>query len=199
MSSDATKAESSTVIAWSKNIPLVTNSFIMKDMAIVVGLASLVLLVILLVISGGEGMDGMIMLWAVCTAFVLGAFLIACIFVLWNRIGMQFKLNAEGAGVAMGSRERKMNTAVTIIGALARSPGTAGAGLLAKSSESMYVTWPEVKKVTVYRKQKVIDLRVGLIRPLRLYCTAENYQAVERMIREKAGKASFREKNGPLF
>jgi hypothetical protein len=171
----------------------------MKDMAIVVGLASLVLLVVLLVISGGEGLDGMIMLWAVCTAVVLGSFLIACVFVLWNRIGMQFELNEEGVGVAIGGRERKMNTAVTIIGVLARSPGTAGTGLLAKSSESMYAIWPEVKKVTVYRTKKVIDLRVGLIRPLRLYCTAENYQAVERMVREKAGNARFTEKNGPLF
>lgn len=199
MSAETTKAESSAAIAWSKDIPLVTNAFIMKDMAIVLGIASLVLLVVLLVISGGEGLDGMIMLWAVCTAVVLGAFLFACIFVLWNRIGMQFEVNAEGARVATGGRERKMNTAVVVIGALAGKPGVAGAGLLAKSSETNSYEWPEIKKVIVYPKQKVIYLKAGLLGPIRLYCTSENYTAVERMAREKARNASFIKKNGPFF
>jgi hypothetical protein len=199
MSADATKAESSAVIKWSKNISLVTNVFVLKDMVLVLGTASLFLLALLVVISGGEGLDGLIMLWAVVTGIMVVVFLFSMAVVLWNRVGMNFELNAEGVGFAAGSRERKMNTAVAIIGVLAGKPGVAGAGLLAKSSESISYEWPEIKKVIVYPKQKVIYLKAGLLGPIRMYCTSENFAAVERMVREKARNARFTEKNSPFF
>jgi hypothetical protein len=92
-----------------------------------------------------------------------------------------------------------MNTAVAVIGLLAGKPGVAGAGLLAKSSESTSYEWPEIKKVYVYPKQKVIYLKAGLLGPIRMYCTSENYAAVERMVREKARNARFSEKSTPFF
>jgi hypothetical protein len=199
MSADATIAESSTVITWSKNVSLVTNVFILKDMVFVLGTASLFLLILFVVISGGEGLDGLITLWAVVTGIIVVVFLFSMVVVLWNRVGMEFELNAEGVGFAAGSRERKMNTAVAIIGVLAGKPGVAGAGLLAKSSESISYEWPEIKKVIVYPKQKVIYLKAGLLGPIRMYCTSENFAAVERMVREKARNARFTEKNSPFF
>jgi hypothetical protein len=199
MSVGASKAESSAVIKWSKNISLVTNVFVLKDMVFVLGIASLFLLALLVVISGGEGLDGLIMLWAAVTGIMVVVFLFSMAIVLWNRVGMNFELNAEGVGFTAGSRERKMNTAVAIIGVLAGKPGVAGAGLLAKSSESISYEWPEIKKVIVYPKQKVIYLKAGLLGPIRMYCTSENYAAVERMVRENARNASFKEKNSPFF
>jgi hypothetical protein len=199
MSTGPIKTESSAAVQWSRNVPLATNVFIMKDTVLAVGLSSLIFLALLIVLSGGEDWESMVMLWAAVTGFMLVVFLIAMVVVLWNRIGMEFRLDAGGVSVATGRRESRINSAVTILGTLARSPGTAGAGLLAKSSETVSYEWPEIKKVIVYPRQKVIYLKAGLLYPLRLYCTAENYADVERMVREKAANASFGEKRSALF
>jgi hypothetical protein len=194
MRPDTVKAESSTVIAWNRKVSLVTNVFIMRDMFLVIGISCLVLLVFLLAISGGEYIGDIIFVWAACSAFVFALMLIACIVVLWNRMNLEFEVNSKGVGMAVGSRKRKMNKLVTIVGLLSGKPGVAGAGLLAGSNEAVFAPWRDIKKVTIYRRKKVIALKMGLLTPLRLFCTEENFAAVERMIREKAKNAAVSEK-----
>jgi hypothetical protein len=189
MSADATKAESSTVITWKKKIPLLTNVFMLKDLATILIIACGLMLVFLLVISGGD--PGIIPLWAVCSAVIVALIVFTTLVVFLNRMNMEFGVGPQGVLVAVGSKERKMNSAVTIIGVLTGNMQVTGAGLMAGARETIVASWPEIKKVTVYGNQKVINLRMGLLTPMRLYCLDENFAAVERMIRENAKNATF--------
>jgi hypothetical protein len=191
MNADTINEQPSTVITWKKKIPLLTNVFMLKDIATVLIIACGAMLVLLLAISGGEDLDQIIPLWLVCSAIVGGLLVFAMLVVFLNRMNMEFGVGPEGALLAVGSKESKMNTAVTIIGILTGNMQVTGAGLMAKSRETIVASWPEIKKVTVYRNQKVIALRMGLLTPMRLYCLDENFAAVESMIREKAKKATF--------
>lgn len=194
MSPDVTSDEISSAIKWNRKISLVTNVFIMKDLFLVIGISCLILLAFLLLISGGEHMADIFMVWAACSAFIFVLMLIACILVFWNRMNLEFEVNSKGVGMTIGSRERKVNKLVTAVGILTGKPGLAGAGLLAGANEAVFAPWRNIKKVTVYRKKKVIAMKIGLLTPLRLFCTEENFADVERVIREKAKKASFVER-----
>jgi uncharacterized membrane protein YedE/YeeE len=194
MGANAIKAESSTAIMWKKKVPLLTNLFIMKDMVLVLGIACGVLLAFLLLISGGEDLDQIIQVWALVCAIIGGLLVVSCLIVFFNRMNMEFSVGPEGVLMAVGSKERKIDSAVAIIGMLTGNIRVAGAGLLAKSNEALLAEWPKIKKVTIYRNQKVIALKIGLLTPMRLYCLNDNFAAVEGMIREKAKKATFVDK-----
>jgi hypothetical protein len=189
MSADATITKSSTVIAWKKKIPLLTNIFMLKDLATILVISCGLLLVFLLAITGGD--MAIIPLWAACSAIVVALIVFSSLAVFLNRMNMEFGVGPEGVLTMVGSKESKMNTAVTIIGILTGNIQATGAGLLARSRETTVASWPEIKKVTVHGNQKVIDLRMGLLTPMRLYCLDENFAAVERMIRENAKNATF--------
>jgi hypothetical protein len=161
----------------------------LKDLATILIIACGLMLVFLLIISGGD--TGIILLWAVCSAIVAALIVFSTLVVFLNRMNMEFGVGPEGVLMAVGSKESKMNTAVTIIGVLTGNLQVTGAGLLAKSRETTVASWPEIKKVTFYGDQKVINLRMGLLTPMRLYCLDENFAAVESMIREKAKGATF--------
>lgn len=189
MNTDTINAEPSTVITWKKKIPLLTNVFMLKDIAMILIIACGLMLVFLLAISGGD--MGILLLWAVCSAIVAALIVFSMLVVFLNRMNMEFGVGPEGVLMAVGSKESKMNSAVTIIGVLTGNLQVTGAGLMAKSRETIVASWPEIKKVTVYGNQKVIEVRMGLLTPMRLYCLDENFAAVESMIREKAKNATF--------
>lgn len=192
MSVDALKTESATVIVWKKRIPLLTNLFMLKDLALVFGIAGLALLALMLLISGGEDVPQMIGVWALCMGIITVLLVISCLIVMLNRMNLEFEVSRKGVLMSVGKRERRLNTLTTVVGLLAGSAQAAGAGLLAKSREDFFAPWGDVRKVTVYRKRKVIALSVGLLTPLRVYCTDENFAAVESAIRENAKRAIFR-------
>jgi hypothetical protein len=194
MDANATKTESAAVITWKKKITLLSNVFILKDMAFILAIACGLMLVFLLLISGGEYLDQVIFMWAVCSAVVGGLIVVSCLIVFFNRMNMEFRVGPEGVLMAVGSKESKINKAVTIAGVLTGNMQVTGAGLMAMGREVLLAPWPDIKKVTFYRNRKVIALKMGLLTPMRIYCEDENFAAVERMIREKAKKATFVEK-----
>lgn len=189
MSADDSKAAPPAAIAWKKKIPLLTNLFMLKDLALVLGIAGLALLAFMLLISEGKDIGQMFGVWVLCMGIIAVLLVIACLVVLLNRMNLEFKVDQKGILMSMGKRERKLNTLTTIVGLLAGSAQTAGAGLLAKSREDFFVPWRDVRKVTVYRRKKIIALNVGLLTPLRVYCTDENFAAVEQAIMKNTKKA----------
>lgn len=192
MSAEMSKAESSAVITWKKKIPLLTNVFMLKDFATVLIIAGGLMLAFLLLITGGE--LAVIGLWAACMVVVGLLLVFTTLVVFFNRVNMEFGVGPEGILTTIGSRESKINSAVTIIGILTGNMQVAGAGLLAGSRETTLVRWPEIRKVTVYRGAKVVSMRIGMLTPMRLYCDDASFEAVVRLIREKAKKATFAEK-----
>jgi hypothetical protein len=96
-SADASKAESSAAITWKKKIPLLTNVFMLKDIATVLVIACGAMLVLLLLISGGEDLDQIIPLWVVCSLIVGGLMVFAMLAVFFNRMNMESGVGPESA------------------------------------------------------------------------------------------------------
>lgn len=167
-------------VSWHYDIPILTNPFMLWDMLRVLVISVAIMWV--LVAFTGWIIDGEPVL---LPAFVLGITfgVVAALFViagvlLGNRQGARFVVSREGIGYAAEARERKLNRIVTIVGVLAASPQTAGAGLLAQSQEDMFVPWTEIHEVRFYPRSSVISIRNSWRTVLRLHCTSELYDHV---------------------
>lgn len=194
MSADDAKAGPPAAIVWEKKIPLLNNLFMLKDIALVFGIAGLVLLAFMLLISGGEDIPQILGVWALCMGIIVVLLVIACLVVLLNRMNLEFRVDQKGILMSVGKRERKLNVLTTVVGVLAGSAQVAGAGLLARSREDFFVPWRDVRKVSVYRRKKVIVLSIGMLTPLRVYCTDDNFAAVQQAVRKNVKNAVFMEK-----
>lgn len=173
-------------LAWGARIPLLNNRFIWWDLAkiIVISVAGmwLAVLVASLLIDAS---DPILLPWQLpvaCGAIVGVCFLIACL-VMGNGYSARFLIDCDGVHWDSGSKEKKINRAVIIIGALAGSAGTAGSGLLAASEESGSIAWRTIERLNVHPGPRVVSVRNGWRVVVRLYIPAESWDAVVARLR----------------
>lgn len=69
----------------------------LKDIATVLVIACGAMLVLLLLISGGEDLDQIIPLWVVCSLIVGGLMVFAMLAVFFNRMNMESGVGPESA------------------------------------------------------------------------------------------------------
>jgi hypothetical protein len=105
-----------------------------------------------------------------------------------------FFVNTEGAGQAASKTTSNVNTGLAVGGSLLGSFAAAGAGILAKSRENDFIRWDETRSVALNTKKKTVTVtRKSLVFPIRLYCTAENYEQVAIFIRQHVDNALVKE------
>ncbi len=177
-------AEETGVLSWDVDIPLATNRFILWDL-LKVSVLSPAIMWTLVALMGwfieGEPVLLPFLLVVLVGAGLFGGLLFACL-LLGNRVGATFSVGPGGASYESGKRERRVNRAVAIVGLLAGSPSTAGAGLLAMSSEAASFDWSDIITVRPYPRERVIVLRNSWRVVLRLYCPPETYPTAAELV-----------------
>ncbi len=181
---------------WDMEVPLLTNPFILYDFAKLLFFSFLIMYVLLVVmtvildqrikldmLAGYAKLGGVVMLG-------LGVIMILVMLVFfWNRFPMRFTLSRRGGLVESMSRRGKIgNRLAVILGALARNPGVAGAGLLGMAQESVSLEWSELHRVKVHPARRVISLMNSWRVVFRLYCTPENFAPVLAAVESWAEK-----------
>ena len=178
--------------AWSRDVRLVTNRFMLKDMVMVLAIS---LVVAELLVAGMSFLLGEDILWmplhimGLIFAFLLALFLFAAGVVLGNRIPMEFLVTPSGVAWGTGTRQKRFNRAALVIATLAGSPGAAGASLLAMSQETGMFPWEEIRKVTAFPGPGVITLSNSWRPVLRLYVPPEGYEEVAVLVDRYATRA----------
>jgi hypothetical protein len=84
---------------------------------------------------------------------------------------------------SVSRRVKNINRTAMIVGMLAGKPGMVGAGAIGESQERTSIAWSSVRRVRFHPAQGVVFVKGGILSRLRLYCTPQNYQAVEQIIR----------------
>lgn len=187
---DHSPAKDMETVEWEYRIPLLTNRFMLWDIARLTGVS--VLIMYALVAIMGWFVDGYLALLppavlAIAAGILLGLFVIASA-LLGNQITATFAVGPEGVAYRSESRKRKASRLAIALGVLGRDPGLTGAGLLAYSRETSVWPWEEIHAARYYPQSRVIVLRNSWRTMLRLHCTAENYDAVRALV--EAGIAS---------
>ena len=171
-------------IEWTYRVPLLTSRFMLWDFARVIVLSALLMYVAVAFV--GWLAEGELVLLPPQVFVIVGGvmFMLLAIaaLLLGNHVTMTFAVGPEGVTYASGSRERKWNRAAVVLGVLAGSASTAGAGLLSASREQGGGGWAEIHAARYFPGQRVISLRNTWRTVLRLHCTAAEYERVRAIV-----------------
>jgi hypothetical protein len=184
-------------LAWTFDIPLINNILLIRDLVIAFGIGLAFIVVLLTVVSGAWSEPGGLFelgkLIALLVGILFACFLIT-VLLLKNRIQTHFFISRDGAGYASANAsQNSLPAAVVVAGALAKSPRTMGAGMLASAEQSGLSSWDDVTRVTIHPRQYAIDLKSSTdIKPIRLYCTKENFKKAAELVKNYACHAEIR-------
>ncbi|MBT8220069.1 MAG: hypothetical protein KJP00_09600 [Bacteroidia bacterium] len=174
-------------LTWEYGIPFLKNTFILKSVGKVFGIAMLAMLIIVYIINLIEGNPRaffMMLPWLlmVCLLVAIIAFLASWI-VLGNRYHVRYTINEEGIWM-MGTEGRfdGVARATAIIGFLKKNPTVAGAGLLAKNSDGYMIAWKDIGHIDHEPEKSKFQVRQSARIQMPIFCTNENYPQVNKLI-----------------
>ncbi|MDO9574618.1 MAG: hypothetical protein Q7I94_06450 [Candidatus Contubernalis sp.] len=178
------------VITWDTEISLLTNPLVVKQfimMLLFSGLFMGLLLAFILLVTGEpEGIPGILMGILIGVSVVGVLLLLSILLVFRGRFKVRFTVDHKGVlWETIDSRAKTGSRLAILVGILARSPQTAGAGTLAMSREKEFVGWKEINSVEYNQSQRMITLRNSWRPVMMLVCTPENYQQIVDIVEGK--------------
>lgn len=171
-------------LVWGVQIPILTNPFMLWDLFRVFGLVFVIFFVFMYLITQGIDLDQLLSIVGMIMGIIFGLFRFAGLLIYWNGIDACFEITEKGAGYKAGKKAKRMNKIVLLLGLLAGSARVAGAGLLATSQEEQFFPWRQIHKATIHKRWRVISLSNNWRTVIRLYCTPENFDDAERLVRQ---------------
>ncbi len=178
------------IITWNAEIPLLTSTVIIRQLAFVLAVSSLCVLVFVLMVDAFEGnltLAGVLRTILITLLVFGGLSLLAVVIMLFfygNRYENRFIMDEIGVTAETIAGTRKKNAIVNLLLLLSGKPGPAGAGLIAASRQSEQVKWEKVNSLTTDPNKLEIVLRRGGRALMLIRCTPENYPRVLKMAQE---------------
>ena len=177
-------------LSWEIGIPLVTNPRMLRTFALVTALSMAVVVVLLGVVFGSQGDWDSVLTMAKIFALVgVGLFVLFVLvmgLVFGNRLRTRYTVDDEGIVQETVDKVGKVGSRLAVIaGILGRSPGTTGAGLIAMSNEVASLSWDGAFTVSAVPRRHLLVFRNAWRPVMEVYCTPENYAAVESLVRER--------------
>lgn len=169
-------------LIWETDLPLFSREMFMQ-WTLGMSVTALVMVLILGTIFVAQGewdtLGGLILMAGGCSAglWLLGLIIMAVMF--RGRFHVRYTLDDQGLRLESAEAlAKKANRAAIVLGALARSPGVAGAGLLARASETVTVRWKGGFVAVPKPARHLIALRNGWRTVMFVQCTADNFDTV---------------------
>ena len=176
---------------WEISVPLFRNRFILKDLGLAVGIPFGALIAFIVIVSGGDiwHSDAKYALLLIGLLFFLTWLLLMLVY--RGKFLHGFHLNDRGVQFYTPPAQHKKNkgiqTTLLVLSVLSGKPTGAGAALIAKSQENVFIPWRRLRKVRFYEAQKAILLRGGLTEKIVLFCGNEEiYLQAAAIIRAHA-------------
>ena len=177
LSSDAQKEK----IVWEKQIPLFSNTVVIKQLAMVIIIPAFLIMVLLVVLDPDMIMEAFMVFVLLLAIFAVLSVIAMGMIQAVTRGGLSatFSLDDKGMYYDAGRSSKALNKITMTGGIMAGSPALLGGSMINISRESESMAWSDVKKITAYDSQKtIVAYRKSLISPIGLFCTGENYEGV---------------------
>lgn len=173
-------------LSWSIAVPIFKHAVVLKQLGLAIGIPFGVLVIVLVIIARKE-------IYALYALGLIGAlFLFTWLFLLAvyrGKYEVGFILDDRGAfyrtEARQAKKDRTINTLAVIAGVLSGKPVMAGAGMLAQSRQQVFLRWPRLTRVRYKPRSRTILLRSSLTDSIALFCSEENYAAVEEFVKTK--------------
>jgi len=174
-------------ISWEKNISLISNPLIIRQLAMVIIGSGLFMAFILTVVLSASGeyrdIPAMLLISLIVTAGIAFPALLVILIFFSNKIRVCFTLDHNG--VLWETVDKKAKTAgrlAVITGILGSSPHTAGAGALSVAREKEYVRWKDLAAVEFNKRHLLIILRNSWRPVMMISCLPDNYEKVAEYV-----------------
>lgn len=177
-------------LTWETRVRVLFNPAVWGGMLVAFGSGACLLSILLLVVS--KSLWGLIVPAGVF-AFLMGIFVVVALFIdLFGGFRTTFALTTHGVRSIAGKGAGRAADAAFWTGVLLGSAGAAGAGLLAKSERNVCIPYGEVTKVKFKPGRRYILVKGGFLqKPIGLYCTPENYDQAEAILRQECSGATI--------
>ncbi|WOF15907.1 hypothetical protein F1737_03945 [Methanoplanus sp. FWC-SCC4] len=173
--------DDSKTVKWTRKIPLTTNTYVLKQLFIVLIIAMVPLFLLLVILDPDMLFEIIQIVGLVFGIMVVLAVISLILLQVTTRGGIEatFTLNGKSMLYEAGKNSKSLNRFTAAGAILAGSPSALGGSLINISRETESMKWREVHKVTAYDSQKTIVAgRKNMISPMGLFCTDENYEEV---------------------
>jgi len=174
-------------LQWEIYVPIFRNRFILKGLALTVGLPFGIVIAVIIIASGGDiaCTDAKYALGLITALFILTFLLIMVVY--GGKYAPGFIVDETGivnyTQEKHAKRGRVINGLAVALGLFSGNLTAVGAGIIAQSKQVMRLRWKNVRKVKCYPKKHTILVRCGYTEKITLFCTPENYSIVERVIK----------------
>lgn len=175
-------------IQWEKNVPIFKNPFILKGLAISIGIPFGLLIFGITVLSEGNVMnsDAKYALFMIALLFIFTYFFIMVIYK--GKYAPGFIITNDGiinyTQEGQGKKNRIVNTFSIILGLFSRNFTLSSTGLLAQSKQVEKIKWQDIRKVKYFPKRNTILVYGGFTQKIALFCKTDNYSLIENTIKE---------------
>lgn len=174
-------------LTWLRKIPLITNPYLVLQCIGIPFLIALVMGGFLSLITGAIEMLEMFLLIGAGLAILMLIIMVVLQLVTGGGLETEFFISNEGVAHKAGKTTRSLDRASTVGSVVLGSMGGTGAGLIAMSQEFNILSWQDVRYISVYPAVRSLVFRSQyLIGPVVLYCTEENFIAVQAMAKKFA-------------
>ncbi|MBK1720445.1 hypothetical protein [Thiocystis violacea] len=171
----------------------------LKTLAIVSTLSGLIPILIIGVVFAGQGdWEQLLSLAGVFTLAGVGLFVMLLLVMLVffsNRLRTRYTLNAQGIlQETIDKVSKTANRLAVVAGVLGRSPGTAGAGLIAMNQEAEGLEWQGRFTLEARPRRHLLIFRNAWRPVLEVYCTADNFDQVQTLARHYMAEHGTRQR-----
>lgn len=176
-------------LKWEIDIPLLNNRIFMKQIFFAFFITFIIVstLMSIIFLSQGES-ESIKMLILIFFLVCLGLFVLSILVMLiifGNKMTLRFTIDNKGVLYEMiDKRGKKLTSLAIITGALSGKPIPTGSGLIAKSSEKVFINYKNVIKIEPRDRDKVILLKNKWRTLIAIYCKKENYDEVKKFLNE---------------
>lgn len=182
----AMKPEQPTPLVWESDLPLFSRQMLVQ-WTLGISLSALVMFVIVGVVFAASGdWENLLPLAGLALAVGGGLWLLGwliMVVVFRGRMRMRYTLSDKALRCeTIDRRARAGNRLAVVVGLMARSPQTVGAGLIAQSQETMEVRWSGAFRAKYDPRRLTIALRNTWRTLMLVQCNADNYAEVTAAI-----------------
>ncbi len=175
-------------LRWETYVPIWRNRFILQGLWLAIGIPFTALVVILIVLAGGDimGTDVKYPLFLIALAFVLTYLMTLMLY--GGKYAPGFIIDKSGVTnytqAGQAKKNRTVNTILIVLGLFKGNFSAAGAGVLAQSRQVLRIKWKNVRWVKYYPRENTIMIKGGFAEKIAVFCTPENYDQAEQAVRE---------------
>lgn len=192
--SDGPEAPDQQALTWDYAMPLATNPFLWWDFLRVLG-ASLLIMELLVFVMSLIADDPFVIplhILALVAGILATLFVLTTMLVYGNRYRARFVIDERGAQMEDAGQGRRFRWAMIALGLAAGRPGVAMSASSGPSGYGERVRWRDVRRVTVYRRLRVITLSNSWRPLLRLYCPPDMFDPVVQSVQKYVALAARR-------